>query len=96
MRHDERFEVEYSYNQFNSWAADNGCYTRTVTLGTAEEARALAAEINAFALAEKEGRNLTGEEEERAGELKSDLIPWEGYFIGARAVRAVRSPLEGA
>lgn len=86
MAHEtETYEVEYRYYQYNSGQADNGEYVRTRSFRTAEEAQALAARINASA------QKKMDEDEER--ELQDDLIPWDGYFLGATAFRAVRTPL---
>ena len=84
----EFFEVEYTYYQYNSGAADNGTRTKIHRCSSDEEAHDLAARIEADAVAHREGRSDDVDEE-----LRNDLIPWDGYFISASAWRCRREPL---
>ena len=95
MAAEERFEVEYSYYQYNSGAADNGHYRRSIVRADATEALALAAEINRLAAVHKDGSedSLQEEERERAYDLRRELIPWDGYFTGARALHVVSTAI---
>jgi len=71
------YEIEYTYYQYNSGAADNGRYTKRIRTATPEEAAETARKINLSAAGQLS--------DEADHELRSRLIPWDGYFINAVA-----------
>lgn len=69
-----RYELEYTYYQYNSGAADNGTYTKRIKYKTREEAQKAKADIDAAAKAHEEGRHSD------ADDTEDRFIPYMGYF----------------
>lgn len=87
----QHFEVEYTYYQHNSGAADNGEYTRTVKKPTLGEATELARRINEDATHYK-NKNY----DKRDEALADELIPYSGFFIGSKVYECQRTEVEGS
>jgi hypothetical protein len=92
------FAVDYTYYQYNSGAADNGCYRRNWPVNDAVEAVALAGKINAAAKAHQAYSHGTDTEtpadEYIREQLENEMIPYMGYFISARALKITSEPIE--
>lgn len=94
------FEVQYTYYMYNTGAADNGYYTRSIRKNTADEAAELAAKIEKHATHHRyhhgshfdrpldkdyDPDSYTEDDEDEYRLLIEDLIPNDGYFISATA-----------
>lgn len=89
------YDVIYQYYQYNSGAADNGYYNKVVQYNNFDQAHSTYSKINASINKKKYEdecyRNNDYPEmptffidEDEEDELKSDLIPYAGYFIKAQ------------
>lgn len=94
------FEVQYKYYMYNTGAADNGYYTRSIRKVTADEAAELAAKIEKHAIHHRyhhgsqydrplekdyDPSSYTEDDADEARMLINDLLPDHGYFISAKA-----------
>lgn len=94
------FAVNYTYYQYNSGAADNGCYRRNWPVKDAVEAIALAEKINAAAKAHaafSHGTDIETPADEYAREqLECEMIPYMGYFISAQAMKITSEQIKSS
>lgn len=80
------FQVQFSYYQHNTGAADNGNYTRTLDFDTKAEALAVADRIQAV-IEEKAN-------EEETQETFARYHPYTGHFSWVRVYEVIRKEID--